>query len=187
LAAGLPLNELEREVADLYEVHAARLLSYAGSLTRDPDIARDAVQEVFLRFFVERRYGNCIENPRAWLYRVLRNYLLDRFATSAMKCEVSSEDTDGVPDSRGDPETMVQRTQAAQEIASRLTSRELECLRLRTEGFSYEEIAAVLGVRPGTVSALLPRVYSKLRKAVGEGVFFPPGTADALCFLSGGG
>ena len=186
LASGLPLNEPEREVADLYEEHSARLLSYAGSLTRDRDTARDAVQEVFLRYFVERRYGNCIENPRAWLYRVLHNYLLDRISTAAMKCEISAEDTDGVPDAGGDPEAMVQRNQAAREIASRLTSRELECLSLRAEGFSYEEIAAILGIRPGTVGALLPRVYSKLRKVVEEGIFVP-GTTDALCFLAGGG
>jgi RNA polymerase sigma-70 factor (ECF subfamily) len=185
VAAG-PLNEAEREVAGLYEEHAGKLLSYAGSLTRDRDIALDAVQEVFLRYFVERRYGNCIENPRAWLYRVLHNYLLDRLSTAAMKCEVSSDNADGLPDAAGDPETRMQTTQAARDIASRLTPREFECLRLRTEGFSYEEIAAVLGVRPGTVSALLPRAYSKLRKAVGEGVFVPPGTGAALCSLPDG-
>ena len=63
-------TELEHEVAALYIEHAAGLLRYAVTLARNQDTGRDAVQEVFLRYFAERRYGNRIENPRAWLYRV---------------------------------------------------------------------------------------------------------------------
>ena len=64
--------ELEQEVADLYSEHAVKLLRYAETLTRDTDVGRDAVQEVFLRYSAERRYGVRVENPRAWLYRVLQ-------------------------------------------------------------------------------------------------------------------
>ncbi len=178
---------LEQEVAALYEEHAARLLQYAGTLTRNQDMGRDAVQEVFLRYFAERRYGNRVENPRAWLYRVLHNHLLDRLARAALKYEVSAEGADQVPDGRVDAEMLLQQSETAQEIASRLTPRELDCLRLRAEGFSYQEIAGVLGVRLGTVGALLPRVYSKLREGASEGIFFSGRTAEALVFLLRGG
>jgi RNA polymerase sigma factor (sigma-70 family) len=82
---------------------------------------------------------------------------------------------------------MLEQTQTAHEIATRLTPRELDCLRLRVEGFSYQEIAQVLGVRPGTVGALLPRVYSKLRDAVAEGLVVSEGTAGAIGMLLRGG
>ena len=65
------------------------------------------------------------------------------------------------------------------------TPRELDCLRLRVEGFSYQEIAQVLGVRPGTVGALLPRVYSKLRDAAAEGIVLSEGTASAMLLRGG--
>jgi DNA-directed RNA polymerase specialized sigma24 family protein len=70
---GASSAELEQEVAALYIEHASRLLRYAETLARNQDMGRDAVQEVFLRYFAERRYGNVVENPRAWLYRVLHN------------------------------------------------------------------------------------------------------------------
>jgi len=72
------------------------------------------------------------------------------------------------------------QTQTVQAILSRLTPRELDCLRLRVEGFSYQEIAQALGIRPGTVGALLPRVYSKLRDAAAEGIVLSEGTAGAM-------
>lgn len=186
--AGSSANgELEQEVAGLYQEYAARLLRYAETHTRNRDTGRDAVQEVFLRYFAERRYGNRVENPRAWLYRVLHNHLLDRLNRAAMKCEVSAEGADQVPDGHADAEMLLEQTQTAQQIASRLTPRELDCLRLRAQGFSYQEIAQALGVRPGTVGALLPRVYSKLRDGAAEGIFLSECTAGAIGFLLRGG
>ena len=186
-AGGSANGVLEQEVAGLYQEHAASLLRYAETLTRNRDTGRDAVQEVFLRYFAERRYGNRVENPRAWLYRVLHNHLLDRLDRAAMKYEVSADSADLVPDGRVNAEKLLEQTQTAQAIASRLTPRELDCLRLRAQGFSYQEIAELLGVRPGTVGALLPRVYSKLRNGAAEGIFLSECTAGAIGFLLRGG
>ncbi|MEO8594772.1 MAG: sigma-70 family RNA polymerase sigma factor [Candidatus Solibacter sp.] len=179
--------DLEREVASLYEEHAAKLLRYANGLAPTGDLGRDAVQEVFLRYFAERRFGNRMDNPRAWLYRVLHNYLVDLMRSSAMKHEVSSDGTPQVAVGEAGAEAQIEHSQTAQEIASRLTPRELDCLCLRVEGLSYQQIAEMLGVRAGTVSALLPRVYSKLRQGAADGTLVPEGTAQALVLLLRGG
>jgi RNA polymerase sigma-70 factor (ECF subfamily) len=183
----VPDGDLEQEVARLYVEHAVRLFRYAETLARNRDTGRDAVQEVFLRYFAERRYGNRVENPRAWLYRVLHNHLLDRLYRAAMKHEVSADGADEVLDECADVEMRLEQTQIAQEIASRLTPRELDCLRLRVEGLSYQEIAQVLGIRPGTVGALLPRVYAKLRNVAAEGISFSENTIGAIGLLLRGG
>jgi hypothetical protein len=54
-----------------------------------------------------------------------------------MKYQVSAEGADEVLDGYVDVETQLQQTQTAQEIESRLTPRELDCLRLRVGGLSY--------------------------------------------------
>ena len=170
----MPNGDLEQEVAGLYAEHAVRLLRYAETITRNRDTSRDAVQEVFLRYFAERRYGNRVENPRAWLYRVLHNHLLDRLDRAAMKYEVSAEGADEVLDECVDVETRLEQTQTAREIASRLTRRELDCLRLRVEGLSYQEIAQVLGIRPGTVGRVTAARVCKAPRRGGRG-YFPVG------------
>ena len=178
--------ELEREVAALYEANAARLVNYAQTLARNREAARDAVQEVFLRYFAERRYGHRVENPRAWLYRALHNYLMDQMETPAAKYEIPAEGVE-LSTNQSAAEHVMEKIQTAQQIVSRLTPRELDCLRLRAAGLSYMEIAQKLGIRAGTVGALLPRVYAKLRQDVAEGSLLPEGTAAALHLLLRGG
>jgi RNA polymerase sigma-70 factor, ECF subfamily len=178
-------NDLEVEVVAVYEQHAAELLAYAVSLAGSQDRAADAVQEALLRYFIERSYGRKIEHTRAWLYRVLRNYVLDRLGSAAARHEVSP---DGLPDVAGpnqDPESRLRFSQTARQVASELTPRELECLRLRADELSYEEIATVMGVHPGTVSALLTRVHKKLRKAGKDSGRSDTGPALWLLFRGG--
>ncbi len=148
-----------------YEQYGAALLRYGTQLGGSADLARDAVQEVFLRYFVERRYGREIESPRAWLYQVLRNYILDRMKAAPSQLECQSADIESIAASRQhSPEEMMERNQSAREIASSLSGREFTCLTLRGEGLSYSEIATVMEIRIGTVGALLARAQTKLRR-----------------------
>jgi RNA polymerase sigma factor (sigma-70 family) len=175
-------EELEREVAALYTGQAAALLRYARARADSDDTAREGLQEAFLRYFIERSYGREILNPRAWLFEVLRNYLSDRASTLSSQREVVDERLDAVPDLRQDPESRFGGIEAAGQIAASLSGRELQCLRLRTEGLSYLEIGRAMRVRTGTVGAILARASEKLRQfaesdpsgqsALAAGVFY---------------
>jgi RNA polymerase sigma-70 factor (ECF subfamily) len=158
---------LDREVVELYQQYGAELLRWALALAPDADAARDAVQETFLRYFVERRYGRAIERPRSWLYVVARNYLARRGAVTAP--EVAAVEWERVPAAGSDPEQLAQRSELARQVFATLTKRETACLRLRAEGWGYAEIAALLKIRPGTVGALLARALSKGRMVVEGG------------------
>jgi len=174
-------DPLESEVRDLYSLHGAALARYAGTLSRSPNSAPDAVQEVFLRYFVERSYGRRIENPRAWLYRVLRNHLLDTRKTAESKHEVIAGSIEFLPGLLEDPELIFHRSQTARHLLALLSVREREALALRHQGLSYEEVAEVLGLRCGTVGALLARAYRKLREgAAGDPGSFSLRTAQVM-------
>ena len=172
---------IESEVVAAYHQHAAGLLRYAVTLTRNPDQARDAVQEVFLRYFVERNYGRRIDHPHSWLYRVLRNYLLDCFKSAACQNEVVPESLESVPDRQSNPETILVHSQLAREFEAVLSGREMACLRLRAEGMGYAEIAEAMGVESGTVGAFLARAQKKLRPAAKH--FAASGVFEAARFL----
>ena len=155
----------ESEVIDLYQQNAAGLVRFAEGLVRDREMAQDALQEVFLRYFVARNSGQEIQNGKSWLYRVLRNYLLDRVKEAAFKNKASLEEAETIPDV-SDPEQEYLRAFTRKQILEVLAPRELECLQLRAEGFDYKEIAQILSIRSGTVGATLARALSKIRKAL---------------------
>jgi RNA polymerase sigma-70 factor (ECF subfamily) len=173
-------NEIELEVVRLYQEHAAGLLRHAATMVRGQDEAGDAVQEAFLRYFVERTYGRVIDHPRAWLHEVLRHHLLDRLKALASRREIASEDLEDLPDRREDPEQRLARREMALHVAAALTGRELDCLRHRGAGLSYLEIAAAMGIRQGTVGALLARAHRKLGQAAEGNEMLRLGTAQAL-------
>ncbi len=161
-----PEGDLELEIAQVYSEHAAGLLRFAVVTIRNHEAAQDAVQEAFLRYFISRSHGQRIQTPRAWLFRVLRNYILDSMRSSSVKREIGMEQVQQVVDSRQDPEVSYHHRELARRVSSLLAPRELECLRLRNEGFGYEEIATILSLRSGTVGALLSRGQKKIRKAL---------------------
>jgi RNA polymerase sigma-70 factor (ECF subfamily) len=160
-------QSLEDEVATLHREHAGELLRYARGAGGCEELAREAVQETFLRYFIERTYGREIVYQRAWLFEVLRNYLRDRASAAAIHRELPMEHAELRPDLRPSPEMVVGGIQTAEKIAESLSPREFECLRLRTQGLSYGEIGTVMQVRTGTVGALLARVHEKVRKVAG--------------------
>ena len=156
------------EVAQAYAEYATSLLRYAIVALRNHEAAQDAVQEAFLRFFISRSQGQRIQTPRAWLYRVLRNYILDSIRSSSLKREIGMEEVRQVVDIAQDPEVSYHHRELARRVCTLLAPRELECLRLRNEGFGYEEIASILSLRSGTVAALLSRGQKKIRKALDD-------------------
>jgi len=156
-----------REVSSLYLERAVEFRNYAISLVHDEEVAMDALQEAFLRYFAALSEGACIHAPRAWIYRVLHNYLTDRQKEYRVRHETSIEQL-GVPfRCNEDMESQCQQHELLGLVRKTLTAREYACFRLRSDGFRYEEIAAALSVRSGTVGAMMSRAIRKMRVALG--------------------
>jgi RNA polymerase sigma factor (sigma-70 family) len=168
---GSPLTAgIEQEIVDLYEREAGGILRYAGALAHSQETAHDALQEAFFRYFLCRSAGQQIRSPKGWLFRVARNYVLDR-KKAGSRNEVGLEALRNVPCPASPSESvgpLADLLRGLLEIG--LTRREIECIRLRTEDLRYEEIAGVLGLRAGTVGALLARAHGKIRQAVRLGI-----------------
>ena len=176
-------DAIEQEVAAAYEAYADGLYRYALSILRQPEDARDALQEAFLRYFLQRNCGGQVDLPRAWLYRVLRNYLIDQLDMACHRHEIPGSNTDQFQSDGHDPETLTYRSQVAQQIRSILSDRELNCLLLRTEGLSYAEIAEVMSLKVGTVGAYLAHIQKKLQNAATGDKDYRIGAIRALAML----
>jgi RNA polymerase sigma-70 factor (ECF subfamily) len=158
------VQEIEREIARLHEAHAPLLLRYATAATGDSEAARDAVQESYFRYFLARQSGVEIANAKAWLYRVLRNYLLDQGRKRRGHVEIEVEAAGLAADQTSNPESTAARKQARRQMEGHLSRQERECVRMREDGFSYREIAETLNVQVGTVGAVLSRTIQKLKE-----------------------
>jgi RNA polymerase sigma-70 factor (ECF subfamily) len=150
------------------------LYSYALTLTRDQTEAEDLVQETYLR--AVRAFGELSPNSnlKGWLFVILRNAWLNqlRHARSGprfVELETEEGNCSGWADAgMSDPYVLYLRKIEREEIVeaiARLPVLHREVVILRDiEGFSYQEIAAMIGCPAGTVMSRLGRAREKLRR-----------------------
>ena len=134
-----------------------RLYRAALAILGDPHEAEDAVQDAFLRF-LERAPGD-LENPGAWLTRVLVNGCKSRLRLAWRRVGPLPEAL---------PAPGPEEREELEELFS-LPPEDRAVIHLHYyEGYSTDEIARMLGQRPGTVRSRLSRARGKLRKLLSE-------------------
>lgn len=134
-----------------------RLYRAALAILGDPHEAEDAVQDAFLRF-LERAPGD-LENPGAWLTRVLVNGCKSRLRLAWRRVGPLPETL---------PAPGPEEREELEELFS-LPPEDRAVIHLHYyEGYSTDEIARMLGRRPGTVRSRLSRAREKLRKLLTE-------------------
>ncbi len=156
---------VEDEVVRLYEKNAAALVRYGLAICGDLEMAQDAVQEAFLRYYVALRKETAGLEAKGWLYSTTRNYILDRLKEYYVRNGRSLEEASHVTEDQNNPETWTILNEISDQVEKVLTPRELQCLRLRNEGLRYQDIADTLGIDSGTVGAFLTRALKKIRAA----------------------
>jgi RNA polymerase sigma-70 factor, ECF subfamily len=161
--------------------HLDSLYNYGRLLTRDDTEAEDLLQETLLRAFRHRATLDPALNPKAWLFKVMRNAHIDRCRGRTARPSEVALPADEASEQREteaselrpallDPEEILLRRVAIAEV--RAAIRQLppalrEAVELRDiEGLSYREIAAVIGRPIGTVMSRLARGRNLLRAAL---------------------
>jgi RNA polymerase sigma-70 factor, ECF subfamily len=92
-------------MGELFSEHAGALLRYALRLTGDRARAEDVVQETLLRAWQHPHvFDDSERSPRAWLFRVARNMIIDERRSARFRREVSSPDGPDEVEQRGPDE-----------------------------------------------------------------------------------
>ncbi len=152
--------------------HLDALYRTALRLTGRPQDAEDLVQETFLRAWRSLHTYRPGTNPKAWLFRILHNARIDRYRASTRTVQTVDE-MEGQ-----DPAFVVTETPESSVLAGVMDAEVRQalmnlpemfraCLILADlEGFSYQEIADILGIPRGTVMSRLFRGRRAMRKAL---------------------
>jgi RNA polymerase sigma-70 factor (ECF subfamily) len=156
---------------EIVRTHSARVYRLAYRLTGNQHDAEDLTQEVFVRVF--RSLSTYTPGTfEGWLHRITTNLFLDMVRRRArIRFEGMADDAhERLPGREPSPQQLVDDrsfdgdVQAAlDELPPDFRAAVVLC---DIEGLSYEEIAATLGVKLGTVRSRIHRGRAQLRAAL---------------------
>ena len=166
------MNQEKPTLRQVFESEESPLLRFAYGILRRREVAEDIVQEAFLRLHA---HWDEVRNPKAWLYRSVRNLSLNYLRDH--KRETLTDETEEWSVDKG-PREEVARMEAAgavQLLVAELPEAEAVLIRLKYhEGLRYDEISERTGLSVGNVGYklhhLLKGLSSSLRRMGVESV-----------------
>ncbi|MEX3959086.1 RNA polymerase sigma factor [Trinickia sp. EG282A] len=164
-----PMNERDRDMTATFMRERTRLGNFIRRRVRDPSDAEDILQDVFHEFVQAYRLPAPIEQASAWLFRVARNRIIDRFRkkkeqplVELFEGDATSDEDDyrldlALPAHDAGPEALYARSvllEALQAALDELPANQREVFFAHElEGRSFKDMAAQTGVAINTLLA----------------------------------
>ena len=160
-------EEFQKDILPLQD----KLYRYALSMVYEVDLAKDIVQEVFIKIWKKRDQLSQIENKEAWCIRVTRNQSLDKLKMAHRK-NVGLEHAANQFVSTLNPEGLAEEKDlvaAIYEMMKELTEQQREIFRLRDLlGYSNKEIKELMNLSDSQVKVNLFRARQKIKLKLGK-------------------
>lgn len=171
-------------IASTYNEYMDSLYSYALHLGFDEQTAMDAIHDVFYKLCTHHSALNEINNLKSYLFRSLRNRLIDIKRTNkedTLLHTTQEETQDTLPfqlsvtieDELIMEEDTKEILQKVENVLSRLTDRQREIVYLRyIKEQSYEEIAEIMQISVAACRNLISKSISKLKESPLPSILF---------------
>ena len=166
-----PMVEQDQRISEAVSREQPRLRSFIRRRVADPGDAEDILQDVFYELVEAYRMMKPVEQVTAWLFRVARNRITDRFrkrSREALRTEPAKVADDGeellleelLPSPDAGPDAAYARSVLLEELDEALDELPAEQREVfvahELMGYSFKELSAQTGV---SVNTLLSRKH----------------------------
>ena len=153
----------------IVSVHQERLNALVYHIVQDRDATQDVVQNALLRAYRALPQFRGEATLGTWLYRIAYTAAMDHLRRQGRHPELVCEDPLPFAAAAADDDCAEQtglRDAIAQALATLPPDQRLTLLLVDREDLTYRQVAAIMGVSPGTVCSRLQRARGKLPSAL---------------------
>ncbi len=144
----------EKAFRIIFDHYRTKIYAYAMHLTESADLADEAVQDVFMKLWLNKERLQSVNDFASWLHTIARNTIFDVLKQMAKEKKGKSKLV-SIQSKDSDADTVLldkENQQLLAEAIMLLTPQQQEVWRLsRQEGLKQEEIAQKLGISINTV------------------------------------
>jgi RNA polymerase sigma-70 factor, ECF subfamily len=165
-----PAADRAARLSTLFDAYHDRLYRLARRMVRDPDTARDLVQDTFLRAARGlETIPSDFPGEEAWLVRVLINLCRDRWRRRTTRDRFDNRQRADMRPAAADPEPALIARSVVWHALDRLAPRRRAVLVMHElEGASIERIAKLFGISAITVRWHLSRGRCELARLISQ-------------------
>ncbi|PPA68867.1 RNA polymerase sigma factor [Jeotgalibacillus proteolyticus] len=167
------VNGDKKALEALYDRYEKLVYSFAYRMTKDPELAEEVVQEVFIKLWNPHSpYSSEKGKFSSWLLTMTRNTALDFLRKQANKPTVEYEERDSpqeAADSPGELLEVKEQSQLVRRAVQRLKKDQKQIIELfYFQGLTHEKIAVRTGLPLGTVKGRIRLALKHLRTHINE-------------------
>lgn len=138
----------------LFHLFTPRLIPYMVKITRDEQLAKELLQETFLKLWTNRLDLLQVREPTAWLFRIAANNCYMYLRTQANRLKI----LDQLPNIDTENHDVAQYAEGKElqniirKAIEKLPQRRRQIFQMKTEeGYSIQQISEALGISAQTV------------------------------------
>ncbi|GHE28683.1 RNA polymerase sigma factor [Sphingobacterium griseoflavum] len=166
----------QRAFDELFLRHKEALYIHAYRMVADHELCNDIIQEVFLAVWERRKQWQIQTTPLAYLYRAVRNKILDHISHEQVVTRYMAEMVDFDENGQNFTDDYILEKELLaliEEIKNDLPKRTREIFDLnKTEELSYRDIAQKLDISEHTAKKQVHNALRYLRTRLSSGIFF---------------
>jgi RNA polymerase sigma factor (sigma-70 family) len=171
------LNGDNDALSSLYKEFAHDMYSYGMKISKDENLVKDSIQDVFIQMINKRKNLTASSEIHFYLFKSLRNKIIEVLRTENRRHNIVS----GLAGEENFEQNAEQAIIESEEVKSirkiissaisNLPNRQSEIIYLKyTEGLNYEEIARLLEIDIASARTLLYRSLKTIKDHLGKNI-----------------
>lgn len=149
------------DLSAAWKAHEAELRHWVRHRLHDAAQADDVVQDVFLKALRQGERFDALHNPRAWLFEVARNILIDRFRLAHDTVALPDDLPASVPP---DIDTVERLTACLPRVLAELSAQDREAItQCDLQGVAQADFARSSGLSLSAAKSRLQRARQRLK------------------------
>lgn len=153
----------------LYQRYSTKIYSKCIAMLKNEELAADAMQEIFMKIFLNLSKFGEKSKFSTWVYSITYNYCIDFIRRSKKMKNIFSDEIENVPedieDEVSDKELLEMEIELLQKVLKELPPGDEAVLLMKyRDGMQIKEVAEIMDKSESAIKMKLKRAKAKARK-----------------------